>query len=159
MDFTEDSLASGRRFRTLNVVDAFTRECLVIEVDFSLPGPRVARVLERLIELHGAPEVIRVDNGSEFTSRVGDSWAYPRGIKLDFIRLGKPIENAFIESFNGKFRDEVPERDGQHPRVRRREMAKRGLAGPLASGCASFRRDERPRCLVQHAVDKPRREP
>jgi putative transposase len=106
MDFTEDSLSNGRRFRTLNVVDAFTRECLVIEVDFSLPGARVVRVLERLIELHGAPKMIRVDNGSEFTSRVVDSWAYQRGIKLDFIRPGKPIENAYIESFNGKFRDE-----------------------------------------------------
>lgn len=106
MDFTEDSLATGRRFRTLNVVDAFTRECLAIEVDHSLPGPRVARVLERLVERHGQPELIRVDNGTEFTSRVVDSWAYQRGIKLDFIRPGKPVENARIESFNGKFRDE-----------------------------------------------------
>ncbi len=106
MDFTEDSLATGRRFRTLNVVDTFTRECLAIEVDHSLPGPRVVRVLERLVELHGRPELIRIDNGSEFTSRVVDSWAYQRAIKLDFIRPGKPIENAHIESFNGKFRDE-----------------------------------------------------
>ena len=106
MDFTEDSLATGRRFRTLNVVDAFTRECLAIEVDHSLPGPRVARVLERLVERHGQPEFIRVDNGTEFTSRVVDGWAYQRGIKLDFIWPGKPVENAHIESFNGKFRDE-----------------------------------------------------
>jgi putative transposase len=106
MDFTEDSLSTGRRFRTLNVIDAFTRECLAIEVDLSLPGQRVVRVLERLVELHGVPGVIRVDNGSEFTSRVVDSWAYHRGIKLEFIRPGKPIENAHIESFNGKFRDE-----------------------------------------------------
>jgi putative transposase len=106
MDFTEDSLSTGRRFRTLNVIDTFTRECLAIEVDLSLPGPRVVRVLERLTELHGIPDVIRVDNGSEFTSRVVDSWAYEHGIKLEFIRPGKPIENAFIESFNGKFRDE-----------------------------------------------------
>ncbi len=106
MDFTEDSLSTGRRFRTLNVVDAFTRECLLIEVDHSLPGPRVARLLEQLVERHGRPEVIRVDNGSEFTSRVVDSWAFQRGIRLDFIRPGKPVENAHIESFNGKFRDE-----------------------------------------------------
>jgi putative transposase len=106
MDFTEDSLSTGRRFRTLNVVDAFTRECLLIEVDHSLPGPRVARLLEQLVERYGRPEVIRVDNGSEFTSRVVDSWAFQRGIRLDFIRPGKPVENAHIESFNGKFRDE-----------------------------------------------------
>ena len=106
MDFTQDSLASGRQFRTLNVVDTFTRECLVIEVDHSLPGARVVRVLERLVELYGAPEVIRIDNGTEFTSHVVDAWAYQHGIKLDFIRPGKPTDNGHIESFNGKFRDE-----------------------------------------------------
>jgi putative transposase len=106
MDFTQDSLASGRQFRTLNVIDTFTRESLVIEVDHSLPGARVTRVLERLVELSGKPEVIRVDNGTEFTSHVVDAWAYERGIKLDFIRPGKPTENGHIESFNGKFRDE-----------------------------------------------------
>ena len=106
MDFTQDSLASGRQFRTLNVVDTFTRECLVIEVDHSLPGGRVVRALEQLVELHGGPEVIRIDNGSEFTSHVVDAWAYEHCIKLDFIRPGKPTENAHIESFNGKFRDE-----------------------------------------------------
>ncbi len=68
--------------------------------------PTAVRVLERLVEPHGLPEVIRVDNGSEFTSRVVDSWAYQRGIRLEFIRPGKPIENAHVESFNGKFRDE-----------------------------------------------------
>jgi putative transposase len=106
MDFTQDSLASGRQFRTLNVIDTFTRECLVIEVDHSLPGVRVVRVLQRLVELHGAPVAIRIDNGSEFTSHVVDAWAYERKIKLDFIRPGKPTENGHIESFNGKFRDE-----------------------------------------------------
>lgn len=106
MDFVEDSLANGRRFRTLNVVDDCSRECLAIEVDFSLPGARVVRVLERLVELYGAPEVIVVDNGSEFTGRAVDAWAYQHGIKLHFIRPGHPVENAYIESFNGKFRDE-----------------------------------------------------
>jgi putative transposase len=106
MDFTQDSLASGRQFRTLNVIDTFTRECLVIEVDHSLPGARVARVLQRLIELYGQPAVIRIDNGNEFTSHVVDAWSYERGIKLDFIRPGKPTDNGHIESFNGKFRDE-----------------------------------------------------
>jgi len=106
MDFTQDSLATGRQFRTLNVIDTFTRECLVIEVDHSLPGARVVRVLQRLVELHGQPEAIRIDNGTEFTSAVVDAWAYEHGIKLDFITRGKPTENAHIESFNGKFRDE-----------------------------------------------------
>ncbi len=106
MDFTQDSLASGRQFRSLNVIDTFTRECLVIEVDHSLPGARVVRVLEKVVEISGKPEVIRVDNGTEFTSHVVDAWAYERGIKLDFISRGKPTENAHIESFNGKFRDE-----------------------------------------------------
>jgi DNA replication protein DnaC len=106
MDFTQDSLSSGRQFRTLNVIDAFTRECLVIEVDHSLPGARVVRALQRVVEEHGAPDVIRIDNGTEFTSHVVDAWAYQRGIKLDFITPGKPTENGHIESFNGKFRDE-----------------------------------------------------
>lgn len=106
MDFTQDSLASGRQFRTLNVIDTFTRECLVIEVDHSLPGARVVRVLQRLVDLHGQPDAIRIDNGSEFTSAVVDAWAYVRRINLDFIRPGKPTDNGHIESFNGKFRDE-----------------------------------------------------
>ncbi|GEJ58427.1 hypothetical protein AMYX_31680 [Anaeromyxobacter diazotrophicus] len=106
MDFTQDSLANGHQFRTLNLVDTFTRECLAIEVDHSLPAARVVRVLERLVEVHGQPEVIRVDNGTEFTSHLVDAWAYERGIKLDFICPGKPTENGHIESFNGKFRDE-----------------------------------------------------
>jgi putative transposase len=106
MDFTADTLMDGRTFRTFNVVDDFSRECLVIEVDTSLPGLRVARTLERLIAERGRPAAIVVDNGPEFTGRVLDSWAYARGISLHFIRPGKPVDNAFIESFNGKFRDE-----------------------------------------------------
>jgi len=106
MDFTADSLASGRGFRTLNVVDDFTRECVAIEVDTSIPGERVARVLERVIGQRECPKTIVVDNGPEFTSRALDAWAYGRGIELDFIEPGKPVENCFVESFNGKFRDE-----------------------------------------------------
>jgi putative transposase len=106
MDFMEDSMATGRRFRTLNVVDDFTRECLAIEVDTSLSGLRVARVLQRLIDLRGLPGLIVSDNGSEFTSKALDSWAYQRDVGLHFIRPGKPVENAYIESFNGKLRDE-----------------------------------------------------
>jgi putative transposase len=106
MDFMRDTLANGRSFRTLNVVDACTRECLAIEVDTSLPGLRVARVLDRLIAGHGIPQTIRVDNGPEFAGKVLDAWAYAKGVHLDFIEPGKPTQNGLLESFNGKFRDE-----------------------------------------------------
>jgi len=106
MDFTQDALTSGRKFRTLNLMDGYTREALAIEVDTSLPGARVVRVLQRLQDQQRIPERIQVDNGSEFISRVVDQWAFERGVELYFITPGKPTENAFIESFNGKFRDE-----------------------------------------------------
>ena len=106
MDFTVDTLADGRGFRTLNIVDDFTRECLAIEVDRSLPGLRVVRVLDRLHAAIGLPQCIVVNNGPEFAGRTLDVWAYTRGVTLRFIRPGKPIENAYVESFNGKFRDE-----------------------------------------------------
>jgi putative transposase len=106
MDFTRDTLANGRAFRTLNIVDDHTRECPAIEVDHSLPGRRVVRVLERLAQTRGLPGTIVVDNGPEFAGRVLDRWAYERGVHLHFIDPGKPVQNAFVESFNGKFRDE-----------------------------------------------------
>ncbi|WP_155688209.1 IS3 family transposase, partial [Burkholderia stagnalis] len=106
MDFVSDGLAYGRRFRCLNVVDDYTRECLAIEVDTSLPGLRVQQVLERLKEMRGLPASITVDNGPEFAGKVLDAWAYEAGVTLSFIRPGKPVENAYIESFNGRFRDE-----------------------------------------------------
>ncbi len=106
MDFTHDTLANGRAFRTLNIVDDHTRECPVLEVDHSLPGQRVVRVLERLAETRGLPQTIVVDNGPEFAGRVLDRWAYERGVHLHFIDPGKPTQNAYVESFNGKFRDE-----------------------------------------------------
>jgi len=106
MDFMSDCLATGRRFRTLNIVDDLTRECPAIEVDTSLPGARVVRVLDRLAILRGLPDTIVIDNGSEFTGRALDAWANKRGVKLHFIDPGKPVQNAHVESFNGKFRDE-----------------------------------------------------
>jgi len=106
MDFTRDSLASGRKFRTLNLMDGYTREALWIEVDTSLPGLRVVQVLERVAQERGFPEAIQVDNGPEFISQAVDQWAYWNGVVLHFIEPGKPVQNAFIESFNGKFRDE-----------------------------------------------------
>ena len=106
LDFVSDALADGRKFRALNIVDAFTRECLVIEVDTSLPGARVVRVLERLRATRSLPTTITVDNGPELAGKAMDQWAYSAGVTLDFITPGKPVENAYIESFNGKFRDE-----------------------------------------------------
>ncbi|MEX2430967.1 MAG: IS3 family transposase, partial [Dehalococcoidia bacterium] len=106
MDFVSDSLANGRRVRILTVVDDFTRECLATEVDTSLPGLRVARVLDQLREIRGLPEVITVDNGPEFAGRALDAWAYAREVRLHFIEPGKPVQNAYIESFNGRLRDE-----------------------------------------------------
>jgi putative transposase len=105
MDFMQDVLVDGRRFRTLNILDRVTRECLAIEVDTSLPGPRVTRVLDQLVAYHGAPKQITVDNGPEFAGRILDGWAYAPGVMLDFIAPGKPTQNAHIESFNGRFRD------------------------------------------------------
>jgi putative transposase len=94
-----DTLADGRTFRVLNIVDDCTRECLAIEVDRSLPGARVVRVLERLAATVGLPTRIVLDNGPEFAGRTLDAWAYQRGVALCFIRPGKPIENAYVESF------------------------------------------------------------
>ena len=99
-------LADGRRIRTVNVIDAFTRECLVIEVDTSLPARRVIGVLDKLLWAFGLPESLRVDNGPEFISGATDAWTAKHGIKLDFIQPGKPTQNAHVESFNGRFRDE-----------------------------------------------------
>ena len=106
MDFVADSIVTGRRFRALAVIDDYSRECPVIEVDTSLGGARVVSILERLAETRGFPEVITMDNGPEFAGRALDEWAYRNGVKLNFIRPGKPIENAFAESFNGRLRDE-----------------------------------------------------
>jgi putative transposase len=106
MDFMQDVLADGRRFRTLNILDLVTRECLALEVDTSLPGARVVRVLDQLVDWHGVPKRITVDNGPEFAGQALDTWAYRHGVQLDFIEPGKPMQNGFLESFNGKFRDE-----------------------------------------------------
>jgi len=106
MDFVADGLIGGRRLRCLTIVDDCTRECLAIEVDTSITGLRVQGVLDRLADTRGLPQSITVDNGPEFDSQVLDKWAYRSGVQLSFIRPGKPNENAYIESFNGKFRDE-----------------------------------------------------
>lgn len=107
MDFVQDSLASGRRFRILTVKDLFTHEALVLYVDHSIPGERVAEVLNDLIREGRRPKAIVCDNGSEFTSKAMDQWASANNVELKFIQPGRPIQNAFIESFNGKLRSEL----------------------------------------------------
>jgi putative transposase len=94
MDFVSDSLVSGMRFRALTIVDNFSRVSPAVEVDFSLTGKRVVEVLDRLGRVYGLPKTIRMDNGTEFASKAVDEWAYRKGIKLEFIRPGKPMENG-----------------------------------------------------------------
>ena len=106
VDFIHDSLLNGRRFRAFAVLDEWSRESLAIEVDFSLTGERVTRALERLRSRRGLPMVIRADNGPELRGRVLDQWAYDNGVRLQFIEPGKPIQNAHIESFKARLREE-----------------------------------------------------
>lgn len=106
MDFVSDTLFDGRRFRALTIVDNFSRECLGIKADQGITGEQVVGLLERICFSRGAPGMIRVDNGPEFISKALDKWAYENTVTLDFSRPGKPTDNAFIESFNGSFRDE-----------------------------------------------------
>jgi putative transposase len=106
MDFVSDTLATGQSFRALTLVDKYTRECLAIEVDTSLPGLRVIRVLERLAQERNLPEEITCDNGPEFISRVLQAWCAQKGVLLRYIAPGKPMQNGHAESFNGRFREE-----------------------------------------------------
>lgn len=106
MDFIHDSLREDHRLRCLTIIDVFTRECLAIEVATSIPGKGIVKILDILAERRDAPDTLVVDNGPEFTGRALGEWALKQEAKLAFIRPGKPIENAFIESFNGRFRDE-----------------------------------------------------
>jgi putative transposase len=106
IDFVMDALANGRSIKCLTVVDDYTRECLAIAVDFGIGGAYVAAVLNRIGQFRGLPQAIRTDQGPEFTSRALESWAYRQGVDLKLIAAGKPTQNAYIESFNGKFRDE-----------------------------------------------------
>jgi len=106
MDFMQDALYDGRRFRLLPIIDTYTKECMRIEVDTSIGGRRVAAILSEIGSVRGLPENIVVDHGPEFISNALDEWAYSREVKLHFIRPGKPVDNAFIESFNARLRDE-----------------------------------------------------
>jgi putative transposase len=106
IDFVSDALATGRRFRCLTIVDDGTRQSPAIIVDSSISGVRVARELDDLAKKRGLPRTLVADNGPEFTSKAMGFWAQSRGVKLHFIDPGKPVQNAFVESFNGKFRDQ-----------------------------------------------------
>ncbi|MGQ3002537.1 MAG: IS3 family transposase [Hydrogenophaga sp.] len=106
MDFVADALFDGRKLRMLTVVDLFTRESLAIDVGQSLKGEDVVRVLTAITQERGLPRTIKSDHGSEFISKVMDKWAYERGVELDFSRPGKPTDNANVESFNGRLRQE-----------------------------------------------------
>jgi len=107
MDFMSDSLVGGRKFRTLNVIDDCSREVLAIEIDTSLAAKRVIRVLKRVIQWRGKPQVIRVDNGPEYTSKDFELWAKDEGIIIQYIQPGRPMQNGFIERFNGSYRREI----------------------------------------------------
>ena len=106
LDFVTDALATGRGLRMLTVVDSFTRECPAIEVNTGLSGRHVTRVLERVIEQRGKPQSLRCDNGPEFTSRHFIAWCAEQNITLIHIQPGRPMQNGYVESFNGRFRDE-----------------------------------------------------
>jgi len=104
-DFVHDQLADGRRFRVLNIVDDYSRVCVGQLTELSISGERMARFLERLAKTRGLPNTLVLDNGTEMTSKAMFFWAQRQGVKLHFIQPGKPTQNAFVESFNGRFRD------------------------------------------------------
>ena len=106
LDFVADHLSTGHKIRLLTVVDVFTREALAIEVGQRLRGEDVANVLNKIVVRQGAPKYLSADNGTEFTGRIIDLWAYHHKVRIDFSRPGTPTDNAFIETFNGSMRDE-----------------------------------------------------
>jgi len=106
MDFVHDQLSNSRKFRVLTVIDKWHRQCVALQADFALTGHSVVDAMNGIARERELPYAITVDHGTEFTSKVLDEWCYLRSVKLDFIRPGKPTENGFIESFNGRLRDE-----------------------------------------------------
>jgi putative transposase len=132
MDFTRDRLSDGRPFRTLNVIDIFTRRCLGIEVDTSLSSERVVRVLERLIQQFGSPKLLQIDNGPEFRGKKLDIWAKKNGVELHFIDPGKPTQNGHIESFNGRF--------GKNASIKNGSQASKKPDCSLSSGASTTTR-------------------
>ena len=107
LDFMHDVLESGRKFRTLNVIDDYNREALAVEPEYSFPAEKVIHVMERLVEFKGKPSTLRVDNGSEFIAKTFRSWCSKQQIDIQYIQPGKPMQNAYIERFNRTFREDV----------------------------------------------------
>ena len=107
MDFMQDSLTDGTKFRTLNVIDDFNREALNIVIDTSISSKRMTRELDKIIQWRGKPKKIRVDNGPEFTSFHFVQWAKEKEIQIQYIQPGKPVQNSFIERFNRSYRQEI----------------------------------------------------
>ena len=107
IDFMQDRLSNGRKFRTFNVIDDFNREVLAIEVDISLPAKRIIRILQQIIAMRGKPRRIRMDNGPEFIAAIFELWCKQENIELLYIQPGRPMQNALIERFNGSYRREV----------------------------------------------------
>jgi putative transposase len=107
IDFMHDALANGQRFRTFNVLDDFSRECLAIEVDTNLPAARIVRVLDRIVAWRGLPEKLRMDNGPELISVTLADWAEANSVELEFIQPGKPTQNSYVERFNKTYRNEI----------------------------------------------------
>ncbi len=132
MDFMSDALVDGRRFRVLNITDVFTRESLVMEVGTSMLGCHVVRMLDQAVAQHGKPERITVDNGPEFIGNALDRWAYANGVGLVFVRPGKPQDNPFIGSFNGRTREECL--NAQVPESSRRKAEGSGVAETVQRG-------------------------
>lgn len=122
MDFMADNLADGRKIRLLTIVDNFSRECLALDVAWGFKGTDVAQTLTRIVRDRGKPRFIRCDNGPEFVSKALDQWAYWNKVELDFSRPGKPTDNAFIESFNGRVRQELLNASWFESLERAREM-------------------------------------
>lgn len=116
------TLVADRRIRIFAVIDNFTRECICLEAGYSMPSHRVTAALDQAIEQYGRPLAITCDNGTEFTSNIFDAWAHANGIDIDFIALGKPTQNAFIESFNGRLRDECLNTSWFHTLEQAREL-------------------------------------
>jgi putative transposase len=127
MDFVCDHTAEGLRFRVLTLVDDFSRRSPGLLVERSIGGGRVVRFLEELARVNGYPETIVIDNGPEFVSNALDQWAHSHNVQLHFIRPGRPVENAFIESFNGKFRDECLNANWFHSLEHTREIVSEWL--------------------------------
>jgi putative transposase len=107
IDFMSDKLNHGTRFRTLNIIDDYNREVLAIDINLGIPADRLIRVLDNVASERGYPKMIRTDNGPEFTSNVFENWAYEHGIKIDYIKPGRPTQNAYIELFNRTYRESV----------------------------------------------------